>query len=263
MEDLSSPKAPTFRHVINDGFIPRLCRSFISSLDGERAWRDITNRLDESTRSDYFRLNVSFEGTEPPLDDIGCMTSLRRSVHLQPQGAQDRMNVASALLIASFYFELETPPLFQVGQYLCTGSIRCRNDFRAVCNSLATMHTNELEIVTETESLGVVTANDLCEVCRLYHKKVQFHVRQLEDIVTIFIRISGLERRKISGFPHTMQWFMTRQRLDAPFGRLDHDQPLLFKHEYCGKQSKQLDRRLREGKRKLNWPQRSKKRARR
>ena len=263
MEDLNFLKALKFRHVFNDGFISRLCRSFISFLDSERAWRDITNRLDETTRADYFRLNVSFKSMEPWLDDIKCMTSFRRSVYLQPQGAQDRMNVASALLIASFYFELETPPLFQINYYLCTDTIRYRNDFRAVCNSLATIYTNELEIVTETESLGVITANDLCEVCRLYHKRVQFHVRQLEDIVTMFIRVSGLERRKVSGFSHSMQWFVTQQRLDTPFGRMDHDQPLLLRHEFCERQRKQADRRSQAGKRKLKWPERLKKRARR
>ena len=31
---LKSLKAPYFRHVLNDSFIPRLCRSFMSSLDG-------------------------------------------------------------------------------------------------------------------------------------------------------------------------------------------------------------------------------------
>ena len=38
---LKSLKAPHFRHVLNDGFIPRLCRSFMSSLDGQRAWQDL------------------------------------------------------------------------------------------------------------------------------------------------------------------------------------------------------------------------------
>ena len=43
-----------FQHILKDGFIPRLCRSFMSSLDGERAWRDLKNRLDGSNKADYF-----------------------------------------------------------------------------------------------------------------------------------------------------------------------------------------------------------------
>jgi len=31
----TSPDAPHFRHILNDGFIPRLCRSFMSTLNGE------------------------------------------------------------------------------------------------------------------------------------------------------------------------------------------------------------------------------------
>ena len=37
----SSTPAPNFRHVIHDGFIPRLWRCFMSSLDGQGAWRDL------------------------------------------------------------------------------------------------------------------------------------------------------------------------------------------------------------------------------
>ena len=35
VENPWSPKVPNFRYIFNDGFIPRLFRSFISSLDPE------------------------------------------------------------------------------------------------------------------------------------------------------------------------------------------------------------------------------------
>ena len=34
---------PYFQYILKDGFIPRLYRLFMSSLDGERAWRDLKN----------------------------------------------------------------------------------------------------------------------------------------------------------------------------------------------------------------------------
>lgn len=111
-DDLRSPKAPNFRNVLDDGFIPRLCRSFMSSLDGERAWRDLANRLDDNSRGNYFRLNVPFSGGEPRLDDVGRMDELRQSVHLQPEGPRDRKRIALAILVTSFYFELDTIPIF-------------------------------------------------------------------------------------------------------------------------------------------------------
>ncbi len=232
-DNLKSPKAPNFRHLLNDGFIPRLCRSFMSSLDGERTWRNIANRLDESTKADYFRLNVPWTGEEPRLDDVECIDTLRRLVQLQPQGSRDRTRIASALLVASFYFKLNEIPTFQTGQYLCTGMIRCRNDFRAVSSSLLRIHNTQLELTTDTESLGLLTSDDICEQCHVYCKTVQFHVRYLEDVVTLFVKINGLERRKISGFPHSMSWFSRQQHLDAPFGRIDHDLESLTKCRAC------------------------------
>ena len=195
----------------------------MSSLDGERAWRDITNRIDDTTKEDYFRLNVPLEGAEPLLDDVDCIEALRESVHVQPQGSRDRIIVTSALLVASFHFELDVLPKYEFGQYLCTGMIRCRNNFDAVLKTLVRIHTNNLELINETENLGSLTVDDICLNCHVYHKRVSFHVRQLEDAVTIFVKINDLERRKISGFPHSMQWFVKQQQLDAPFGRSDHD----------------------------------------
>lgn len=256
---LRSPKAPHFRDIFSDGFIPRLCRSFMSSLDGERAWRDVSNRLKDHEKDDYFRLNVPFEGMEPHLDDVECMETLRRSVHLQPQGARDRANIASALLVASFYFELDSAPHYELGQYHCTGMIRCRNDFEAVLKTLARVHPDQLEFMTETENLGFLSPNDSCRTCHLYHKRVQFQVRRLEDVVTISVKMSSLERRKISGFPHSMLWFVREQQIEAPFGRADHgassaprSDPCIFRPAHRG-----ISR-----KRGLKWSEVARKRAR-
>ena len=218
-----SPKAPHFRHILNDGFIPRIFRSFMSSLDGERAWRDLTNRLNEDSRTDYFRLNVSFTGEEPRLDDVRHIEDLRKSVHLQPNGRGDRAKIAFALLVTSFYFELDGKPMFEGGQYLCAGFIRCRNDPHAVLQALANIHSTGLEFVTETQGLGTLASDDICPTCRTFCKRVLFHVRQLEDIVTMSLRVSDLERRKISGFPHSLQWFVRQQHLEEFFGTADHD----------------------------------------
>lgn len=235
----------------------------MSSLDGERAWRDIANRFDDTTKADYFRLNVPFEGAEPPLDDLECIDGLRKSVHLQPQGARDRADAASALLVASFYFELELLPKYEAGQYLCTGMIRCRNDFDAVLKSLTRIHTSQLELMTEIESLGILTMDDVCKNCHLYHKRVQFHVQQLEDIITISIKINGLERRKITGFPHSMQWFIRQQQLVAPFGTIDHDRALSMKHQSCISHDAHREGQRKTVKRRLKLPDVSCKRAKR
>ena len=77
VENPQSLKAPNFCYIFNDGFIPQLFQSFISSLDPERAWRDSANRLDNNTRDNYFRLNVPFIADEPRLDDVDCIEEMR------------------------------------------------------------------------------------------------------------------------------------------------------------------------------------------
>jgi len=63
-------KASHFRHVFNDDFIPRLCRSFMFSLDDERVWRELRNRLNDNAKIDYFRFNISINEDEIRIDDI-------------------------------------------------------------------------------------------------------------------------------------------------------------------------------------------------
>jgi hypothetical protein len=102
-DDTKSIQASHFRHVFNDEFISRLCRSFMASLDGERVWRDLNNRLDENARNDYFCFNVSVLAQKSRLDDVTQMKKLKKYVHLQFDDSENRINTVSALLTTSFF----------------------------------------------------------------------------------------------------------------------------------------------------------------
>lgn len=228
-DDIHPLKAPHFRHVFNDGFIPRLCRSFMSSLDGERAWRDLINRLDDNIKADYFRFNISISAEETSIDDANQMENLRRSVSLLPNGLEDRINAASALLTASFYFELQSIPCFENGNYACHGTIRCRNNFDEVLKFFET----KSEFSVNANFLGFLSSSDICTLCHMYSKAITFNVRQLEDTVTIKLKLNAHEKRKISGFPHNMLWFIKQQQLDAVFGTSYHDSPRINRCQMC------------------------------
>lgn len=191
------PKAPHFRHVFDDGFIPRLCRSFMSSLDGERVWHGLLNPLDEDAKADYFRLNIPLRGSEPRLDDVKQMEDLREYVQLQPSGHEDRIQIASALITTSFFFELERKPIINHDHFSCLGV----NDI----------------------VLGAVSTQDICKRCHLYRKKITFSVRHLEDQMTMYVNLGAASKQRISGFPHSMLWFIDQQRFDGEFERDDHD----------------------------------------
>jgi len=72
-----SPRATSFRHVLFDGFIPRLWRVYMSSFNGESNFRDVMNSLDRENREDYKRLNVILPRNEPAIDNINRMDELR------------------------------------------------------------------------------------------------------------------------------------------------------------------------------------------
>lgn len=218
-----SPIAPNFRHLFKDGFIPRLYRSFMSSLDGQSAWREFVNGLDERSREDYFRFNISLSAVEPALDNTDQMDELRENVHLQAHTLQNCVDTASALLISSFFFELTIPPEFDSGFYRCQGTIRCRIKGDVMIRSLTNLHPSCLSFVTDTETLVPFSGKvDVCRLCHRYSKRVEFYVRHPSDLMTIYLQVGVQKRRKISGFPQTMQWFVKQQNLEEVFGTPDH-----------------------------------------
>ena len=220
----TSPRAASFRHVLFDGFIPRLWRAYMSSFDGESNFRDVVNSLDDENREDYRRLNVVLPRNEPAMDNTSRMDELRQLVHRNPQKIQECEETIYALLIASFYFELSCIPSPLPGNRIrCLGMIRCRLPGEIIVKLLERVHPSRLSFVTHNKALGYYLGNsDLCPWCRRYRKSVEFTVRDLGQLTFIYATSAKKSRRKISAFPQTMQWFIDKQHLDAPFGTAYH-----------------------------------------
>ena len=244
--DPRSPNAPDFRHVFQDRFIPQLYRLFMSSLDGQMAWRDLVNRLDEQSQEDYIRLNISLPLTNiSAIDNPNQMPDLRQSVHLQSQSQGNNLKIAFTLLSSEFYFELSAPPQFISGLYLCRGLIRCRGAGAAMANALERVHKGKLGFSTETEKLGALNMEqDICHLCHRFYKKVEFCVRDLADPVVIYLYSDQSHRRRISAFPQTMNWFVQQQGFTAVFGRQDHGIPGKFSCQVCDLGFKSLKRSM-------------------
>jgi hypothetical protein len=182
------------------------------------------NWLDDDKKESYFRFNVRVKDSNS-IDDVGQMDILRREVHLQPKGASRQLEVASALLISSFYFELDTIPEYDNGYYRCEGSIRCRNSSLEVIKALSRLFDSRPRLeFTKAESglLGVLEEKDICSFCQRYSKGVCFYVRHPKDTVSISLRTGYLEDRELSGFPQSVAWFIEKQQLRAHFGAADH-----------------------------------------
>jgi hypothetical protein len=218
----TSPRTTDFRHVILDGYVPRLWRSYMSSFNGQKIWDELINSVDERKREDYIRLNSVLPSDEPAIDNTDRMDELRESVHV-PEMYRVCEKTLYALLVCAFYFELASIERIREGQYHCRGTIRCRLPGIPAVNSLTRCHVSNLAFLTDVETLGYYAGNlDLCVLCHRYQKKVDFVVRHPTELVTIYAESITQGRRKISAFPQAMQWFEDHQKLDAPFGTAFH-----------------------------------------
>ncbi|KAL6722253.1 hypothetical protein ACLMJK_001360 [Lecanora helva] len=222
--DPSTPTAPNFRHVIFDGFIPRLWRSFMSSLDGQNTWRDLWNRLDSNSKQDYFRLNVKLNGERPAMDDVSRMEELRELVQSQDSSESRYEQTAFALLVSTFFFELNSMPLFYGGLYYCRGNIRCRLPGKTLCEALQRMNESRLVFMTDDEIVGHFLAyKDLCVKCKRYDKDVDFTVRHPGDAISIYLQSPTRGKRRLSAFPQSIDWFIRQQHLEVRFARVGRD----------------------------------------
>ena len=52
-----------------------------------------------------------------------------------------------------------------------------------------------------------------------------FYTQDLRDVVTVYIKLNTHQRRKISGFPQSLMWFIRQQQLDTKFDLPDHGIP--------------------------------------
>lgn len=227
----ASPKATDFRHVILDGYVPRLWRSYMSSFNGQKIWDELMNSLDKGSRETYFRLNATLPSDEPGINNTERMDEMRRSVHT-PNVIRGCEKTLYALLISAFYFELDTiPDRVREGWYHCRGMIRCRLPGMAVVELLAKCKATNMIFGIGNDTLAYYGAKlDICISCHRYQKPVEFYVRHPTESVTIHIESLLQGKRKISAFPQSMQWFVIQQKLHAPFGTANHRD---LRHRSC------------------------------
>ena len=77
-----SPRTNDFRHVILDGYVPRLWRSYMSSFNGLKIWDKLINSVEERNREDYIRLNSFLPSDEPVINNTDRIGEMRESVHV-------------------------------------------------------------------------------------------------------------------------------------------------------------------------------------
>jgi len=197
--------------------VSRLCRSFLTSLDGELIWRDLLNHFENDAEHKFFRLNVEFDRPEPRLDDVTAMDRLSKDVNAYKDD-QKLDDIKMALLTSCFFFELRRPPRFDAsGFYVCQGDIRVRGDYFKLLGALRGISNAPVEFTKDDVSLGQIDlSGDVCSHCYRFGKKVCFFVRHVSESITISMNMDQY-KRPISGFPQTTEWFAIQQHLQSPF----------------------------------------------
>ena len=181
------------------------------------------NRLSEQDREDYFRLNLPLQDFEPRLDDVEHIDALRQRTESYievPSVLAQCERISHALWASSFFFELEERPKFSNGVFTCHGYILCRRPYgqRLVTQIRQTFPSAEF-IVNADRVLGRVGVDDTCERCGHFIKRVSFDMRHLNEAFVIHLVLNKDTSRKISGFPHSLSWFIEQQNLDPFVGR--------------------------------------------
>jgi hypothetical protein len=132
------------------------------------------NRLDGDSKIDYFRLNVPLK-REPELDDIFQMPNLHEEARLYANFLDNDSEIARAVWITSFVFELDKPVKYLREVYQCRGSILCRSpNTRALTEFLFKKFPNATFLFSSDVVLGRLQDSDGCETCGYYRKIVQF-----------------------------------------------------------------------------------------
>lgn len=79
-----------------------------------------------------------------------------------------------------------------------------------------------LRLMVSAESQEPFDLDDsICRGCERFSRPIDFLVRHHSEKITIYV-VHGDEKRKVSGSPQSMEWFVEQQSLNARFERRDH-----------------------------------------
>lgn len=233
----SSPeRSPHYRHVFYDSFLRRGFDAWMSNLDTHSKWLHMMDEVDDRIKEDYLRFDVSLKDIPSAIDNAEAMDDYRNLVILQPGSSRMARQAATALLIARFFFVVDKLPREEPSgpQIRYHGSIRCKGPTMPVLEALLRLHSQEMEFVTDTTTLGKFQGrDDICASCKRYCKPLSVVVGHPDEVFNVYLRVDRHERWRISGFPSSMSSFIAQQQLQSPFGRSDHSKPSAIPCSKC------------------------------
>jgi hypothetical protein len=206
-------------------FYVRIFKRFMRNPDGEEVWKRFLNSLEPKSCTRYHRLNIEFWGPEPSIDDASRIPELKSSVLRSIE--VEKLTVAAVMdsMIASmFYFELDGFPKFRNGVYVGSGFIFYRLDIAA--ESLLLLYGRLVEtsswFLIQGRPIRCVQAEAVPRSLVPFKRRITFTVNSLDEVLTFSIRGITTIPKLLSGFPTSLVRLIADQRLDSPFGTIDH-----------------------------------------
>jgi hypothetical protein len=223
---MRSPDRVQERHtlgIFGDNFIMRLFRSYMSLLRGRRPWEDFRRSIKKSSTTDrFFRLDVTFEGPEPELDNVKIIPELKGMVRADKALSCAIDEISRCIVASLFYFELESIPEHKNGVFSGLGYLLC------FCRKSDPALEALVEKLSRTSATFIVNGSRL--PCDLrdpsfwdtdgnFRKRIAFTT---SEEILISLKLEGYQEYSISGAPFTIDKLVSAQGLNAHFGTVDH-----------------------------------------
>lgn len=217
------------RGLLKDGWISRFLRGSMENMAGSRDWKALVSSGRPNSSGKYHRLDIELDGPEPRLDAVSDMASLQSRALGDPNLCPVLDNTAECVIASQFYFKLHTRPRYMGGQYVGSGSIKCklRHGEPALDVLLSRLCAAGARLLIGNRT--VPDSNDKC-ITEISDRSNLDETRNfcaslalgVQDTFSIFLQEDSKAPRHISGSPFSVERLVRAEGLEAYFGRADH-----------------------------------------
>ncbi|KAF4775522.1 patatin family protein [Colletotrichum scovillei] len=166
----------------------------------ENDWQRVVAQKKVGRSGEFFRFDVEFDGSEPPLDSLSSFDDEEDDgCTFEGLPALRRLRLCARAELFVFELRASRPYLFSDGGYDCRGQICCR-----------------LRLACDFASYPAAFPDGH------FRLDVKFRVASLQESLAICLWETADEGRDISGSPFTVQQLVRSQKLEQCFGTSDH-----------------------------------------
>jgi len=144
---------------------------------------------------------------KPDINNISRIAELRKNVNKNSELSKRCHRTIYALLVATFYFELQSiSKKVSEDRLQCLETIQYRFLEKTIIEFLYKIYSSSLIFITSVKIFSrLEDRRDLYLLYRRFRKYIKFIVCNLDQVQTILVQSPEKSRRKISAFLQSMQ----------------------------------------------------------